>query len=141
LYEMVTGRRPFERATSADTMVAILHEQPQALSESGKERPASLDRVVARCLAKRAEERFQSAGAVADALRELTKESALTDTWQRSSETESGKHTAAKKPPQASVAVLPFVNMSSDKDNQYFSAPLTQHLITTHSPLYAFPVP
>jgi serine/threonine protein kinase/Flp pilus assembly protein TadD len=130
LYEMVTGRRPFERATSADTMVAILHEQPQALSESGKERPASLDRVVARCLAKRAEERFQSAGALADALRELTKDIALTDTWQPAADTQSGKHTAVKKPPHASVAVLPFVNMSSDKDNEYFSDGLAEELMS-----------
>ena len=63
LFEMVTGQRPFARSTSADTIVAILHEPPPALSESGQTRPRLLDQVIAGCLAKEADERFASDGA------------------------------------------------------------------------------
>src|SRR4029450_12473231 len=80
LYEMVTGRRPFERPTSADTMVAILHENPPALSASGKDRPGGRDRVTTRCLAKNAADRYSSARELAAALRTLLTQSALTDT-------------------------------------------------------------
>lgn len=137
LYEMVTGRRPFERASTADTMVALLHESPQALSESGKERPVSLDRVVARCLAKKAEDRYQTARELATALRGVLEETALTDTWKAQPlETLSDPRMQApghKPPPQASVAVLPFVNMSPDKDNEYFSDGLAEELIAVLS--------
>jgi serine/threonine protein kinase/Flp pilus assembly protein TadD len=137
LYEMVTGRRPFERATPADTMVAILHEAPQALSESGKERPVALDRVVARCLAKRSEDRFQTARELATALRAVLEETALTDTWKpQSLETLSDPKIQASpesQPREASLAVLPFVNMSADKDNEYFSDGLAEELIAVLS--------
>ena len=52
LFEMVTGRRPFDGDTTADVMAAILHGAPPLLSESGRSRPAALDRVIGRCLEK-----------------------------------------------------------------------------------------
>jgi Tol biopolymer transport system component len=61
LYEMLTGRRPFSRDTAAETMTAILKEDPPELTESGRSIPASVDHVVRHCLEKRPEERFQSA--------------------------------------------------------------------------------
>jgi len=60
LYEMLGGRRAFKRDTPAETMTAILREEPESLdSVSGSVSPA-LDRVVRRCLEKNPEERFQS---------------------------------------------------------------------------------
>jgi len=61
LYEMLTGRRAFHGDTAAETMAAILKEDVAELSGSGRAVPLSLDRLVRRCLEKRAEERFQSA--------------------------------------------------------------------------------
>ena len=61
LYEMLMGRRPFHGPTAADTMSAILHESPPALSQSGRERPAELDRLLQHCLQKDPSQRFQSA--------------------------------------------------------------------------------
>jgi eukaryotic-like serine/threonine-protein kinase len=59
LYEMLTGRKPFNGESAASVMVGILEHEPPAFSEAV---PGPLDRVVRRCLAKDAEERWQSAG-------------------------------------------------------------------------------
>ncbi len=66
LHEMLGGVSPFFRETAAETMGAILAEQPPALAES--QGPAALQRVVAHCLEKAPEQRFQSAGDLAFAL-------------------------------------------------------------------------
>jgi tRNA A-37 threonylcarbamoyl transferase component Bud32/Tol biopolymer transport system component len=65
LYELLSGRRAFKRDTSADTMGAILREEPP---EFGWNIPPALDHVVRRCLEKDRENRFQSAKDIAFAL-------------------------------------------------------------------------
>ena len=65
LYEMVTGRRAFARATAADTMTAILTEELPDPSTTGTAVSPVLGRVIAHCLEKNPEERFQSARDVA----------------------------------------------------------------------------
>jgi Tol biopolymer transport system component len=71
LYEMLAGRRAFERPTRADTMSAIMNEEPPALSQSAPGAPLALARVVKRCLGKDPEQRFQSASDLAFALEAL----------------------------------------------------------------------
>jgi serine/threonine protein kinase len=71
LYEMLTGRRPFGRETSAETIAAILREDPPDPSQYNSSTPPALDRIVKHCLEKRAERRFQSARDLAFALRAL----------------------------------------------------------------------
>jgi serine/threonine protein kinase/Tol biopolymer transport system component len=71
LYEMVMGKRTFDRPTSADTMSAILNEEPPPISQLAPDTPAALERVVHRCLEKNAEQRFQSASDLAFALQAL----------------------------------------------------------------------
>ncbi len=61
LYEMLSGRRAFEKDSSADTMAAILKEEPAELSGEGKRIPPALERMVRHCLEKNPAERFQSA--------------------------------------------------------------------------------
>src|SRR5438552_1917038 len=61
LYEMLTGKRAFQKPTSAETMSAILNEDPPGISQSGLRVPPALQRVVHRCLEKSPEQRFQSA--------------------------------------------------------------------------------
>ncbi len=68
LYEMVMGKRTFEKPTSADTMSAILNEEPPSISQLGPNTPVGLQRVVQRCLEKKPEQRFQSASDLAFAL-------------------------------------------------------------------------
>jgi Tol biopolymer transport system component len=61
LYEMLSGRRAFARATSADTMSAILNADPPELNDPQRVVPPILDRLVRRCVEKSPDERFQSA--------------------------------------------------------------------------------
>jgi len=76
LYEMVTGRGVFVRATAVDSMSAILDEEPPDLSGCGEAVPSELVGAIRRCLEKRPEVRFQSASDLAYALRSLSSASA-----------------------------------------------------------------
>jgi predicted ATPase len=58
LYEMVTGKRPFRRDTAAETMVAILREQPDAVGVQNPDAPAPLCWAIDRCLAKEPNKRY-----------------------------------------------------------------------------------
>jgi len=60
LYEMLTGRRAFHRQSAADTMAAILREEPQAAALLQPQISPALERVIAHCLEKNPGERFQS---------------------------------------------------------------------------------
>lgn len=72
LYEMVTGRRAFAERTVADTMAAILRDDPPELSDSGKNIPPDLEQVITHCLEKNPAERFQSARDLAFALKTIS---------------------------------------------------------------------
>jgi eukaryotic-like serine/threonine-protein kinase len=72
LYEMLSGQRAFHRDTGAETMTAILKEDPPELSDTAKLVSPALDRIVRRCLEKRPEQRFQSAQDLAFALGTLS---------------------------------------------------------------------
>jgi eukaryotic-like serine/threonine-protein kinase len=61
LYEMLSGKRAFHRDTAADTMSAILREEPEDLSSTNRQVPAALDRIIHHCLEKDPEARFHSA--------------------------------------------------------------------------------
>jgi serine/threonine protein kinase len=68
LYEMLAGRRAFAAATAADTISAILHDDPPEIVSASGPVPSGLDRMVRRCLEKDPDERFQSARDLAFAL-------------------------------------------------------------------------
>ena len=70
LYEMLSGRRAFQRDSAAETMAAILREEPPGLAGSGVSVPAALERIFRHCLEKSPERRFQSARDVVFALEE-----------------------------------------------------------------------
>ena len=72
VHEMLTGRRPFQRETAAETMTATLREEAGALPDAC---PPALVRVTERCLEKAPAERFQSAGDLAFALASLATDS------------------------------------------------------------------
>jgi Tol biopolymer transport system component/predicted Ser/Thr protein kinase len=72
LYEMLTGARAFRRESSADTMAAILNDQPRDLMAVRPDMNAALDRIVQHCLEKNPVERFHSARDVAFALESLS---------------------------------------------------------------------
>jgi len=75
LYEMVTGRRPFEGANRISTLSAILHKEPPPLAEVAPDTPAELDKIISRCLRKDPDRRAQHAGDIKLALAELREDS------------------------------------------------------------------
>jgi serine/threonine protein kinase len=68
LYEMLSGRRAFRGDTRADTIIAILKEDPPDLPVADRHIPPALARIVDRCLEKNASRRFQSASDLGFAL-------------------------------------------------------------------------
>ena len=72
LYEMLCGRRAFKHDTAAETMTAILKEDPPEFPESDAPVSSGAERIMRRCLEKSPEQRFQSAKDLAFALEALT---------------------------------------------------------------------
>ena len=83
LYELLTGRRAFQGDNRMSTLAAIIQQEPKALTELDSRIPRELERIVARCLRKDPERRFQHMADLRVALEELKEES------------DSGKLTAA----------------------------------------------
>jgi Tol biopolymer transport system component len=78
LYEMITGKRAFHGETAADTMSAILKEEIADLSETTRNVPPGMERIVRHCMEKHPTQRFQSAGDLAFDLESLAEISATT---------------------------------------------------------------
>jgi eukaryotic-like serine/threonine-protein kinase len=78
LYEMLAGKRAFQKPTSPEMMSAILNEDPPSISEVTTSIPPAMQRVVHRCLEKSPEQRFQSASDLAFALDALSETSGST---------------------------------------------------------------
>ena len=72
LYELLSGKKAFKRDTNAETMAAILMNEPPELLESGRNISPVLDRVVKHCLEKDRDHRFHSARDLAFALSEAS---------------------------------------------------------------------
>src|SRR6266403_1839673 len=72
LYEMLSGKRAFRGDSMAETMSAILREDPPDLSETNKTVSPALERVVRHCLEKNPSERFHSARDLAFAIESLS---------------------------------------------------------------------
>jgi len=60
LYEMLTGRRPFKGGSAAETLTAIIREEPEPLSKEGTPVPVPVRWIVVRCLVKEVEGRYES---------------------------------------------------------------------------------
>ncbi|HSZ63511.1 MAG TPA: protein kinase [Terriglobales bacterium] len=72
LYEMLSGTRAFRRDTAAETMTAVMKDDPPELSDPGRMVSSALERIVRRCLEKNPEQRFQSARDLSFALSALS---------------------------------------------------------------------
>jgi RNA polymerase sigma-70 factor (ECF subfamily) len=119
LYEMATGRRAFAGESAAEVMAAVLRDEPADMDKSGTPFPPELKRLVARCLAKQPETRFQSANDLAAALRALTGTS-----------TRPAPAVVSPPPTRPCVAVLPLQNFSANKpETEYIVDGMTEALI------------
>jgi Tol biopolymer transport system component len=72
LYEMLAGRRAFQGESSAETMAAIVKEEPRELTEANPKIPPQLERLVMRCLEKQPARRFSTASDLGFALESLS---------------------------------------------------------------------
>jgi serine/threonine protein kinase/Tfp pilus assembly protein PilF/TolB-like protein len=73
LYEMATGKSPFEGATITDTLTAILRDEQPPVARYNPQIPAELERIMSRCLEKDPDARYQNAGEILADLRALKK--------------------------------------------------------------------
>jgi RNA polymerase sigma-70 factor (ECF subfamily) len=129
LFEMATGRRAFPGDNIGEVMAAVLRDDPTD-AKSGPQLAPALKQVLARCLAKRPDQRFQSAAELAMALKILVGRDAPSPTV-----TELGEESAhaAKDngfPMRPCVAVLPLQNFSASKaETDYIVDGMTEVLI------------
>src|SRR5262245_36343801 len=103
LYELLAGTRAFTGDSTAQILSAVLRDDPSPL-----EAPAALQQIVKRCLAKDPDRRFQTMADVRRALQYLARNGAVV---------------------AASIAVLSFANLSSDRENEYFGDGLAEEII------------
>jgi serine/threonine-protein kinase len=124
LFEMLAGSPPFTAPTPLAVLARHLTEPVPALVGVVPGIPAPVDAVVQRSLAKQAADRFPTGAAFAEALAGL-----LADTGLRPSAS-AGSVAPAARPPERSIAVLPFANIGADPENEYFSDGLTAELMS-----------
>jgi len=119
LYEMITGRRPFRGEIEAALLYAICYEEPEPLTHYVPETPEEVQRLVFRLLAKDPAQRYSSAADLLADIRRL------------------GRHGGHQRPltkpattdPHPSIAVLPFANLSGDKEQEYFCDGISEEII------------
>jgi serine/threonine-protein kinase len=154
MYEMLTGRRAFLGETAADTMTAILKDEPTSIRTASSGVGLELERLIDRCLEKRPEQRFQSATDLAFSLRSLASHTAhlsvaarsssprlvragvpvvllgaiLAGVWVVQREFRKTAHDTREK--IDSLAVLPLENVSRDAEQEYFVDGMTEALIS-----------
>jgi serine/threonine-protein kinase len=114
LYELLTGQAPFGGVTATDTLIAIMQHDPTPVTRLRPDTSSGLARIVAMCLEKDPARRYASGGALSADLEGLTRSPAV----------------AVSGP---SIAVLPFVNLSPDPQNEYFADGVTEEIITVLS--------
>jgi serine/threonine-protein kinase len=103
LYEMISGKRAFDGHSTTEILARVIRDDPTPLNAS-----EPLSRTVRRCLSKQAAQRFQTASELKGELERIQPRS------------------VSREP---SIAVLPFANMSADKENEYFSDGLAEEII------------
>ena len=116
IHEMITGERPFKGESSASLISAILRDQPESVSRLRADVPPALERVILRCLQKDPERRYQTAKDLRNELEELPM---------------AREESAANR--ARSIAVLPFADMSPQKDQDYFCEGIAEDIINALS--------
>jgi TolB-like protein len=118
------GGRAFRGDTMADTLAAIVRDDPPGLQQINGSVSPVLARIVSRCLAKSPAERFHSAHDLAIALEAISGPGPPTQT------------TASVVRSEKGIVVLPFRNLSTDADNELFADGLTEEIISDLSRIH-----
>jgi serine/threonine protein kinase/Tfp pilus assembly protein PilF len=157
LYEMATGALPFEGKTTGETMEAIFTKQPVAPVRLNSKVPAELERIIAKAMEKDRNLRYQNASEMRTDLLRLKRETSITTGARASVPAKEQKNSrawipaaaifilllaaaifymgrqtksaVASKSEKTAIVVLPFTNMSADKDQEYFSDGLSEELL------------
>src|SRR4030095_1998476 len=139
--EMVTGHTPFIGDTPREVMTSILEKEPPPLTTYNKRTPAALRQIIAKALRKDRTERYQSVSEMLQALKNLRHKLELkaVPSWLRWTRSPTAlalvllvsalalavpfyrhRNLTASSPPAKSIAVLPFLDLSQAKDQEYF---------------------
>jgi serine/threonine protein kinase/tetratricopeptide (TPR) repeat protein len=111
LYEMLAGEPPFSGETPRETMAKRMMQTAPSVAAKRSSVPYRIDAVIRTAMAREREDRYQTAARFADAL----------------GGARSGSHDGEEQ--RKSIAVLPFVNMSSDPDTEFFSDGITEEIL------------
>jgi serine/threonine protein kinase/Tfp pilus assembly protein PilF len=148
LYEMATGTMPFRGESSGVITEAILNRNPPPPVRLNPTVPPKLENIICRAMEKDINLRYQNAADMRAELKRLKrdsetglgeaaddkKEAVLTPSAARPG---SGVHSAdsprPRAAPQTSIAVLPFINMSADVENEFFADGITEEIINALS--------
>jgi TolB-like protein len=162
LYELLSGKKAFKRDTAADTMSAILKEEPPELSDSGRNISPALDRVIKHCLEKDRNNRFQSARDIVFVLSETSGQAMPSGAQGTAASQVAVRRRQWTRPAlagavilglsagaiwwvahrrgsvrasrgQITLAVLPFQNLSADASTDYLRLALADEVATTLS--------
>jgi serine/threonine-protein kinase len=112
LYEMITGHLPFKGDYDAAVTYSIINETPEPLARYKSDVPEDIQRMVSKALEKDVETRYQH---IDDLLADIRRV---------------GREKKATAEPRPSIAVLPFVDMSPQKDQEYFCDGMAEELIS-----------
>ncbi len=123
LYEMATGRRPFQGHSSAELASSILRDSPSLVSQVRPGLSPEVAQIVRRCLEKEPNRRIQTARDIANQFAEVAK----------AAQPSSGTQAAMARESSPSVAVLPFKNLTADSENEYFSDGLAEEILNALS--------
>lgn len=132
MYEMLTGRQPFEGDTTSHVIVALLERQPATFMSLGVDVPPPLESIVFRTLEKEAAKRHVTAADLGGELVELRKRLQFEKEF-TPVEADTQMLRAPDEAAANTIAVLPFVNMSRGEEGDYFSDGLAEELLNVLS--------
>jgi len=133
LYEMLTNQQAFQGETMTDVLANIIYREPVSILAHRRDTPAELERIIVKTLRKNRDERYQSAKDLLNDLQQLHTRLLVEAEIIRSGEGE--RVAPIQSSFLSSIAVLPFANLSAEKDNEYFSEGLTEEIIMNLSKL------
>jgi eukaryotic-like serine/threonine-protein kinase len=119
IYEMLAGHAPFSPISGQADLYALLHGDPRSIAAFRPDAPPRLVAIVDRCLQKDPRRRYPDAASLLDDLKSIDLQAAAPAVPPQ----------AAEQPRVPSVAVLPFVDMSAEKNQEFFGEGIAEELI------------